>query len=73
MAVGFSDLSRVGTPLLAVVGERDTSVAQAALAASIGEAGGQMEIIAGADASFQESLPNMGKSVVRWLTQLGSR
>lgn len=69
--VNSPDLSRIGVPLLAIVGEGDPSIAPAALAAAIGEAGGWMEIIRGADARFHSGLPEVGKSVVRWLAELG--
>ena len=69
-ALEFAELARAGTPLLAVIGEKDASAPQAALAAAIREAGGQMEIIPGADANFQSKLPDVGSSVVRWLSRL---
>ncbi len=69
----LSDLSRLGVPLLAIVGEQDTSLSHAALVAAISEAGGRMEIIPGADASFRRSLREVGKAVVRWLSELRSR
>jgi len=69
--INSPDLSRSGVPLLAIVGEGDLSVAPAALAAAISEAGGRMEIIRGADAQFHSGLSEAGKSVVRWLAELG--
>ncbi len=71
VAIPSPDLSRIAVPLLAIVGEGDRSIAPAALAAAISEAGGRMEIILGADAQFQSGLPEVGKSVVRWLAELG--
>ncbi len=67
-----ADVSRIAVPVLAIIGERDTSVAPAALAAAIGEAGGRMEIIHGADRNFDRSLREVGKAVVRWLSELGT-
>ncbi|HXN41912.1 MAG TPA: alpha/beta hydrolase, partial [Myxococcaceae bacterium] len=71
VAIPSPDLSRIAVPLLAIAGERDRSIAPAVLAAAISESGGRMEIIRGADAQFHSGLPEVGKSVVRWLAELG--
>jgi alpha/beta superfamily hydrolase len=70
VAIAPSDLFRLAVPLMAIAGERDRSLADAALAAAISEAGGRMETIAGADSNFQRHLPDVGKAVVRWLIEL---
>ncbi len=70
--IDLSDLARVGVPVLAVVGEREDSVPRAALAASVTEAGGRLEVIAGADSAFHRNLTEVGKAVVRWLEEHSS-
>jgi uncharacterized protein len=63
------ELARVRLPLLVVVGAEEP-LRQAALAAAVGEAGGALVRVPGADARFQKNLPEVGRSLVRWLEGL---
>ena len=58
-----------GIPLLCVVGEEEPG--RAGLVAAAGEAGGRVEVIAGADARFQRNLPEVGRVALRWLEGAG--
>ena len=62
-----SELAPRPVPVIAIIGERDSSIAPAALAAAISEARGQLEIIPAADRNFDRNLPEVGKALVRWL------
>ena len=55
----------VGVPLLCIVGEDEPG--RAGLLAAAAEAGGRVEVVAGADARFQRSLPEVGRVALRWL------
>jgi hypothetical protein len=52
-------------PLLCIVGEDEPG--RAGLIAAAGEAGGRVEVVAGADARFQRNLPEVGRLALRWL------
>ena len=65
-----SELALLPVPVIAIMGERDGSIAPTALAAAISEACGQLEIIHAADRNFDRNLPEVGKALVRWLLQL---
>jgi uncharacterized protein len=67
--IDVEELSRVGHPLLVVVGEREP-VRRAALAASVGEAAGSFLVLPNTDARFQQGLTEVGRSVARWLESL---
>lgn len=56
---------RVGVPLLCIAGEDEPG--RAGLLAAATEAGGRVEVVAGADARFQRSLPQVGRVALRWL------
>jgi alpha/beta superfamily hydrolase len=68
--VACVDLARVALPLLAIIGEQDTALSRAALAACVSEAGGRLVLIPQADATLQRNLPEVGREVVRWLKDL---
>jgi len=68
----LADLARVPVRLLAIVGEEETSLPRAALAAAVTEAGGRLEVIENDDASFRRHLTYVGKTVAHWLEELGS-
>ena len=57
--------TRVDFPLLCILGEDEPG--RAALVAAAGEAGGRVEVVAGADARFQRNLPAVGRVALRWL------
>jgi uncharacterized protein len=59
----------VGCPLLCILGEDEPG--QAGLVASATEAGGRVELVAGADARFQRNLPEVGRLALRWLEGAG--
>ena len=59
----------VGCPLLCILGEDEPG--RAGLVASAAEAGGRLELIAGADARFQRNLPEVGRLALRWLEGAG--
>ncbi len=65
-----SEIALLRVPVVAIIGERDGSIAPAASAAAIAEARGQMELIPVADHNFDRNLPEVGKALVRWLLQL---
>ena len=65
------DLARVRHPLLVVVGA-DEPLPRAALAAAVGEVEGTLVVIPGADGRFQRNLPEVGRSVARWLEGLAA-
>jgi len=65
-----SELALLPVPVIAIIGGRDGSIAQAPLAAAISEARGQLEIIPASDCNFDRNLPEVGKALVRWLLQL---
>ena len=67
--IEVEELSRVRHPLLVVAGERE-HVRRAALAASVAEAAGTLVVVADTDASFKRNLPEVGRSVARWLEGL---
>src|SRR5262249_56386504 len=54
-----------GVPLLCIAGEDEPG--QAGLAAWVAEAGGRLDVVAGADARFQRNLPQVGRLALRWL------
>jgi uncharacterized protein len=63
------ELVRVRLPLLVVLGAKEP-LRQAALAAAVGEAGGAVVRVPGADTRFQRNLPAVGRSLVSWLEGL---
>ncbi len=68
-ALEVEELARVRHPLLVVVGAEEP-LRRAALAAAVAEASGQLVVVPGADGSFQRNLPEVGRSVARWLAGL---
>ena len=69
-SVQVEDFARLPKPLLVVVGAEE-ALPRAALAAAVGEAGGQLVVVPGADARFVRNLPEVGRAVARWLARLG--
>ncbi|QSQ26957.1 alpha/beta hydrolase [Pyxidicoccus parkwayensis] len=63
-------LSRVACPLLVVMGEQDARLSRAKVAAAVAQAGGDLEVIDDAGASFQRNLPQVGRAVAAWLRRL---
>ena len=55
----------------AVVGQLDTRVDRPALAAAAADGAGALEVVAGADRSWQRNLPEVGKIAVRVLGRIG--
>lgn len=60
------ELALLTVPFQVVVGERSPH-AKAALAAAVSEAGGWLEIVPGADRTFQKNLPRVGEALTAWL------
>jgi uncharacterized protein len=58
-----------GCPLLCILGEDEPG--RAGLVAGAAEAGGRVELVAGADARFQRNLPQVGRLALRWLEGSG--
>jgi uncharacterized protein len=67
--IEVEDLARVRHPLLVLAGEKEP-MRRAALAASVAEAAGTFVVVPHADAAFQRNLPEVGRSVARWLDGL---
>jgi uncharacterized protein len=65
------DLAGLGVPLLVVAGEGDPALASGELARTLAAAGGRLARVAGADARFSRSLPQVGHAVAAWLADLG--
>ncbi|MBZ4335183.1 alpha/beta hydrolase [Corallococcus interemptor] len=63
-------LVRLSCPLLVIVGAQDTRVPRAALAAAVAEAGGDLEVIDDAGATFHRNLPQVGRAAAAWLQRL---
>lgn len=63
-------LSRVTCPLLVVQGEQDARLPRAKVAAAVAQAGGDLEVIDDAGATFQRNLPQVGRAVAAWLRRL---
>ncbi|NBC46151.1 alpha/beta hydrolase [Corallococcus sp. AB030] len=63
-------LVRLSCPLLVIVGAEDTRVPRAALAAAVAEAGGDLEVIDDAGATFHRNLPQVGRAAAAWLQRL---
>ncbi len=64
-------LLRRSLPLLVVLPEFGAHLSRAALAAAAVEAGGQLEVVTGADAAFLKSLPQVGQLCSHFLTESG--
>ena len=60
----------VRVPLLCIVGEHEPG--RTGLVAAATEAGGRVEVVAGADARFQRNLPEVGRLALRWLEGVGN-
>ena len=60
-----------GIPLLVILGEEEAD--QAGRVAAAQELGGQVEVVGGADATFQRALPEVGRLAIRWLEAAGKR
>ena len=56
---------RLGVPLLCIVGEDEPG--RAGLLAAASEAGGRVDVVAGADARFQRHLSEVGRVALRWI------
>src|SRR6185436_15237379 len=67
------DLVRVQVDLGVIIGELETALPRAALSAAVAEAGGQLELIPGADRTFHRNLPGVGKAAVGWLRESSAR
>ncbi|RYZ38246.1 MAG: alpha/beta hydrolase [Myxococcaceae bacterium] len=63
-------LVRLSCPLLVIVGAEDTRLPRAALAAAVAEAGGDLEVIDDAGATFHRNLPQVGRAAAAWLQRL---
>ncbi|MHA7630055.1 serine aminopeptidase domain-containing protein [Corallococcus sp. M7] len=63
-------LVRLSCPLLVIVGAQDTRVPRAALSAAVAEAGGDLEVIDDAGATFHRNLPQVGRAAAAWLQRL---
>ncbi|MCP3143403.1 serine aminopeptidase domain-containing protein [Pyxidicoccus xibeiensis] len=63
-------LGQVTCPLLVVQGETDARLPRAAVSAAIVQAGGDLEVIDDAGATFQRNLPQVGHAVASWLRKL---
>lgn len=63
-------LVRLSCPLLVIVGAQDTRLPRAALAAAVAEAGGDLEVIDDAGATFHRNLPQVGRAAAAWLQRL---
>lgn len=61
--------ARPAVPLVCIVGEDEPG--RAGLVASVGEGGGRVEVVPGADARFQRNLPEVGRLALRWLEGAG--
>jgi len=58
-----------GVPLLVILGDEEPD--RAGRVAATQELGGRVELVAGADARFQRSLPEVGRLAMRWLAAAG--
>ncbi|RKG92075.1 alpha/beta hydrolase, partial [Corallococcus sp. CA053C] len=56
--------------LLVIVGAEDKRLPRAALAAAVAEAGGDLEVIDDAGATFHRNLPQVGRAAAAWLQRL---
>jgi hypothetical protein len=72
-AIAPSDLAGLGRALLVVVGEEDTALPRAELAAAVDDAGGVLHVVEGAGANFHHALPVVGKAVRSWLKLLSGK
>ncbi len=61
--------ARPAVPVVCIVGEDEPG--RAGLVASVGEAGGRVEVVPGADGRFQRNLPDVGRLALRWLEGAG--
>ena len=57
--------------MLCILGEDEPG--RAGLVAAASEVGGRVELVSGADARFQGSLPEVGRLALRWLEAAGKR
>jgi uncharacterized protein len=62
-------LGRLRRPLLVVLGEAEP-LFSSATSASVAEAGGTLVVVPAADARFVRNLSEVGRAVVRWLSDL---
>lgn len=57
-------------PMLLVVGTAEPAQGRLPLATALAEAGGQLELVEEANASWSRGLPQLGRTVARWLQGL---
>ncbi|HZH03609.1 MAG TPA: alpha/beta hydrolase, partial [Myxococcaceae bacterium] len=70
MALSFDALGQLDLPVLVVVGELDHRLPRDMLTRAVAQAGGTLEVIGAADATFLRNLPQVGRAVVSWLQTL---
>ena len=63
-------LARLKIPVLLVIGAAESQQPRVAYSAALAEIGGHLEIIDDADATFTRNLPQVGRTVARWLAGL---
>jgi alpha/beta superfamily hydrolase len=68
-----ASLATVHLPLLVILGADASSSGRVSLATGVAEAGGQLELIEGTDATFQSNLSQVGRTVAGWLQRLSGR
>jgi hypothetical protein len=66
----WPDLSGLSLPVLLVLPEHGAGLGRDEAAARLPRAGGRLEVVAGADATFRAGLPQAGRAVVDWLASL---
>jgi alpha/beta superfamily hydrolase len=64
-------LEAVRRPLLVLFPTEEARPGRVSLAAAVGAAGGQVELVEDADATFRRQLPRVGKFASDWLRRLG--
>lgn len=63
-------LSGPNVPLLVILAEQYTRLARSEVSAAVNAANGQLEVIDDADPVFTRNLPQVGRTVARWLQLL---
>ncbi|MCI0574274.1 MAG: alpha/beta hydrolase [Myxococcaceae bacterium] len=70
IAVAPEALEQLPVPLLAIFPADEAQPGRVSLAASVAAAGGQLELVEEADASFRRHLPQVGHLLAAWLERL---